>query len=300
MRIQRKFEFTEVLGWSYTRYSTFTMCKRRYYFDYYKKWDINNIQKINFLRNLTTVPLEIGNISHKLIQKVLKRLQMRSEKIEPDVFFDYAHRIASDIFKQKRFEEVYYGESDEIDFEGEIYEKVRLALSNFFSSDRLQWLFEEALVTKNEWYLPSENEEDKDFGECRIDRLKAYCKVDFMFPIGEELHILDWKTGKTDYAKHSQQLSGYVGWAHFHFEKDYNLIKPTIAHLLPAYNEHSVVLNDFDLEDFAERVKRETEAMYEFCEVPETNTPIEKERFEMTENTKLCGFCKYRELCHRQ
>jgi PD-(D/E)XK nuclease superfamily len=300
MRIQRKFDFTPVLGWSYSRYSTFTMCKRKYYFDYYKKWDTENEQKINFLRNLTTVPLEIGNISHKLIQKVLKRLQMRSETINHDTFFEYAHRIALEIYSRKRFEEIYYKQKEEINFEVDIYAKVRPALLNFLTSERLQWLLEEALITKEQWHLPSEDENDKDFGECRINRLKAYCKVDFMFPIGEELHIIDWKTGKKDFAKHSIQLNGYVGWANFHFEKPYDLIKPTIAYLLPAYEEQSVELNDFDQEDFAERVQRETEMMYEFCEVPEVNIPIEKERFEMTENTKLCSYCKYRELCGRQ
>jgi CRISPR/Cas system-associated exonuclease Cas4 (RecB family) len=286
MQLKRKFEYTDVLGWSFSRYSTFSICKRKYYFEYYRKWDLENLAKINLLRNLTTVPLEIGNTSHKLIQKILERLQKRSERIDHDVFIDFARRFAFGIFRSKRFEDVYYGLADEIDFENQIFGNVSMALTNFLSSERFQWLLEEALDTKEDWLIPSDDPLDQDYGECRIDKQKAYCKVDFLFPIGEELHIIDWKTGKQDYAKHSSQLAGYVGWANFHFDKEYGLIKPAVAYLLPVYSENAVPINEYDIENFSDRIRRETAQMYEFCEDP-------------TRNIKLCGFCKYRELCDR-
>lgn len=293
----RRFEFTDILGWSYSRFATFQQCKRKYFYEYYAKRDIENVAKIRVLRELTTVPLEVGNISHKLIQTLLKRLQKTSEEIDLEKFYDYAQRATMDICREKVFEDVYYQKRDRIDFETEIFGPVSQAMKNFLTSDRLQWLFEEALVTNADWIV--ELDDRSKYGECRINDLKAYCKVDFMFPIDEGLHIIDWKTGKEDYAKHSLQLRGYAGWANFQFGTDYSLIRTTIAYLLPEYNETSVVLNEYDIDDFARQVKEQTDLMYEFCEVPELNIPLPKERFEMTQVVNFCKSCKYRELCDR-
>jgi hypothetical protein len=294
----RKFEYTDILGWSYSRYSTFQQCKRKYFYEYYKKRDIENLAKIQILKDLTTVPLEIGNISHKLIQALLSRLRKSAEEIDREKFYDYARRATFDICKEKHFEDVYYGKRDGVNLEAEIFEPVAHAMKNFLLSDRLQWLFEEALITKNDWII--EFDEKNKFGECRIDELKAYCKVDFMFPVDEKLHILDWKTGREDYAKHSIQLRGYAGWANFQFETDYSQISTTVAYLLPEYKETSVVLNEYDIDDFAMQVREQTDAMYEYCEVPELNIPLPKERFEMTPLVNFCKTCKYRELCDRK
>jgi hypothetical protein len=294
----RKFEFTDILGWSYSRYNTFQSCKRKYYYEYYRKRDIENVANISRLKELTTVPLEIGNISHRLIQALLSRLQKTAAEIDRERFYDYAKRTTFDICREKTFEDVYYGKREAINFETEIFEPVMSAMMNFLSSDRLRWLFEEALATKDDWII--EFEPHNKYGECRIDNQKAYCKVDFLFPVNGRLHIIDWKTGKEDYAKHSVQLRGYAGWANFQFGTDYESITTTIAHLLPEYKETSVVLTEYDIDDFAQRVREQTELMHEYCEVPELNFPMPKEKFEMTPLENFCRTCKYRELCERK
>lgn len=292
----RQFEFTDILGWSYTRYTTFQSCKRQYFYEKYAKYDLNeNLVKIKGLSQLTSVPLEIGNMSHKVLRTLLERLRKTSEPIDVERFFDYAHRESAAIFRSKRFDSVYYGETDAIDFEADIFVGVKAALENFLSSDRLQWLFEEALVSKDAWII-----EPHGFGEFRIDGLKAYCKVDFVFPIDDELHIVDWKTGKEDYRKHSTQLRGYAYWANFHFEKEYRLIETTVAHLLPAYIEHAQRVNEYDIEDFAQVVRSQTEEMYAYCSDIEMNRPLAKEEFRMTSNENFCKTCKFRELCDRR
>lgn len=294
----RKFEFTDILGWSYSRYATFQQCKRKYYYEYYGKRDIENVSKIRILKDLTSVPLEIGNISHKLIQAMLSRLQKSAEEIDREKFYDYARRLTHDVCKDKKFEDIYYERRDAIDFDNEIFTPVMEAMKNFLESDRLQWLFEEALVSKDDWII--EFEDNNKFGECRIDNHKAYCKVDFLFPVDDKLHIIDWKTGREDYAKHSIQLRGYAGWANFQFGTDLSMIRTTVAYLLPEYNETTIELNEYDIDDFAMRVREQTAAMYEYCEVPELNIPLPKEKFEMTPLLNFCKTCKYRELCDRK
>ena len=292
----REFGYTDVLGWSYTRYSTFQSCKRQYFYDKYAKFDLDhNFVKIKTLGQLTSVPLEVGSITHKLIKTLLDRLKRASEPIDRERFFDYARREAESIFRTKDFEDVYYGVNDRVDFDTELFDPIRTALENFLASDRLRWLFEEALVTKDEWII-----EPHGYGEFRIDKLKAYCKVDFLFPIGDELYIIDWKTGKEDYRKHAIQLRGYAYWANFHLKKDFSLIETTIAHLLPEYKERSIRVNEYDIEDFADIVRTQSEDMYRYCADIELNVPLSKDEFAMTEHVNFCKTCKYRELCERR
>lgn len=293
----REFEFTDILGWSYSRYNTFQQCHRRYYYEYYAKRDIENVQKISRLKRLTSVPLEIGNISHHVIRALLARLRKTAAEIDLDKFLDYTRRETFRICAEKEFEDVYYGEREGVDVETEIFRPIYQAMENFLKSERLQWIFQEAVASKEDWII--EMPEKFKYGEFRIENMKAYCKVDFLFPVGDTLHIIDWKTGKPDHAKHNMQLRGYAGWAAFHFKADYTDIRPTVAYLLPAYHEMPVEVNEYDIDDFAERVRAETDRMHEFCEVPELNMPYPKEHFKMTELTAMCPYCKYRELCGR-
>ena len=291
----RNFERTEILGWSFSRYASFSSCKRLYYYEKYSRYDLRHDQgKIHALKKLTSVPLEIGNITHKIIRVLLHRLRKTSEPINVEKFFDFAYRKGREIFAEKEFDEVYYGVRDAVDFDLEIYPSVRAALENLLTSDTMQWIFEEALVTKDDWVI-----EPDGYGECRIDNLKAFCRVDFVFPIGDDLHILDWKTGRPNHSRHMSQLRGYTVWANYHFEKDFSQIHTTIAHLLPEYEEYRQRVNEYDLEEFSLDVRSQTEEMYEYCAEPEFNIPLPKDQFEMTRAENFCKTCKFRELCER-
>lgn len=291
------FKRTDILGWSLSRYATFQSCKRMYYYNYYPKFDFGNTNNIYQLKDLTTIPLEIGEISHDLIRALLIRLQKSAEKIDLERFFNYAHRVTISTCQKRAFEDIYYKKRDSIDFEAEIYSQVEKAMENFLKSDRLQWLFEEALVSKDDWIV--ELSGGHEYGECRIDGMKAFCKVDFMFPIDGGLHIIDWKTGKVDYNKHSSQLKGYAGWANFQFGVDISKIQTTVAYLLPEYNELSISVNDYDMDDFVQQVRSQTNEMYEYLQVRDSNFPKPKEEFPMTPIENFCKTCKFRELCDR-
>jgi hypothetical protein len=297
LEMLQRYPYTDMLGWSNARNEVFQQCKRKYYFQYYGKYDLGNFHKINRLKNLTTVPLEIGNVTHKLIQALLRRIKLSFEPIDHAKLYDYSKRETFKICRDKEFEEVYYKKRDQIDIESEIFLPVMQAMKNLLESQRMTWMFEEALLSKDDWII--ELDDQHKYGECRIDGLKAYCKVDFMFPIDEDLYIIDWKTGKPSYAKHAIQLRGYAGWSISQFGVSVDSVKTTIAHLLPEYEENTVQLNEFDLDDFVALVRAQTNEMYEFCEVPETNVPLKKEQFPMTTHLNFCKFCEFRELCDR-
>lgn len=290
----RKFLFTDQLGWSYSRNATFLDCRRKYYYEYYGKYDILNVLRISVLKNLTNIPLEVGNISHKVIKKLLERLQKTESPLDEERFYGYAYKEGLNIFRTKQFEEIYYREKERIDYDEEIFPKVRASLENFIASERFAWILEEALAYKNEWIIEPEG-----YGECRIDDQKAYCKVDFLFPIEDAIHVLDWKTGKPHFEKHMTQLVGYATWVHFHFGKELDQIKTAVAYLLPDYREHIPDISDVDFAMLSDKIRKETDAMYEYCAEPELNIPLPKEDFPMREPSDFCNYCKYRELCDR-
>ena len=83
----KAFGFTPILGWSFSRYDTFSDCKRKYYYQYYGKYDPEYKRaKIDFLKGLTSIPMEIGNVSHDVIQSVLERLLKSTAPIDTEKF----------------------------------------------------------------------------------------------------------------------------------------------------------------------------------------------------------------------
>jgi hypothetical protein len=289
----KKFPFTPILGWSSSRYDLFSICKRRYFYQYYTKYDQEvQTRKINQLRELVSIPLETGGIVHKIIEVLLTRLKRTSREIDAEKFFDFARRMAENHLRTRKFEEVIYGAMAQVEADA-VYPKVRESLLNLLASDRLDWLVKEAISNSNEWII-----DPPGYGETRVRDLKVYCKVDFLFPVGGEYHIVDWKTGKPDVEKHRKQLIGYSTWASYHFDTDPTNVKPNIVYLHPEYHEVQETFNVFDLENFAIQVQAETEEMYEYCRDIEQNIPLDKAEFPMIDDQRICAYCNFRGICY--
>lgn len=288
----KRFGFTPILGWSVSRYDKFLSCKRRYYYDYYAKYDkVYQRKQIEKLKKLTSIPLEIGNTVHQVIKVLLDRLLKSEEVVNVARFLDFTKRKTEENCCSKTFAEVYYNEVNGINAD-ELLDKVQDALNNFLKSERYNWLTTKALSNKTDWII-----EPPGYGEARLSGMKIYCKVDFLFPVGDAIYIIDWKTGKRDEEKHKKQLLGYVSWASFHLDKDPIKIIPTIAYLKPSYEEVQMKFNEYDIQNFAIQIKEETEEMYSLCSNIEENIPRDKEEFTKTTNIKVCDYCNYRELC---
>lgn len=290
--VLKKFEYTDILGWSVSRYDVFQLCRRKYYYTYYAKYDpVHSRKKIDFLKNMTSIALETGNIVHDMNKAILERFQKSEKPVDRKKFAGYVRNETDKYCRSKTFMEVYYKEIPEISIE-EIYDKAMVSLNNFLNSPRFDWLLRKALVSKDCWVI-----EPPGYGETRIDGMKAYCKVDFLFPVEEKMYIMDWKTGKADNDKHSRQLLGYASWASYHFGTSPENIIPIIAYLSPEYREIQIPITEADIRDFSESVKSQTQEMYEFCINIAENIPKNKELFTMTEHKIFCEYCNFRELC---
>ena len=79
----KQFPFSPILGWSVSRFDTFSYCKRKYYYSYYGRFDREfSVDKINQLKKLTSEALTIGSLAHDVIEAILKRLQKSTDIID--------------------------------------------------------------------------------------------------------------------------------------------------------------------------------------------------------------------------
>ncbi|MDR2772685.1 MAG: PD-(D/E)XK nuclease family protein [Elusimicrobiota bacterium] len=285
----KRFEFSKELGWSVSRYDRFLNCKRQYFYDYYAQFDREvPVEKILFLKKLTSKALEVGNIVHDVIRDLLRRYQKSSKELKRDKFYEYARRMTEEYCK-KTFAESYYGSV--LISADEVFIKIKKILDNFLDSKRFKWLSLNAKDTALQWIIEPEG-----YGETRIKNRKAYCKVDFLFPMGDKLYILDWKTGSPSIQKHRKQLVGYSLWANFHFNKPIKEIIPSIAYLYPEYEEKEIQVDAKTIADFGDQVIEEMDNMYSYLQDVENNIPKEKKEFPAQTN-RLCAYCNYREIC---
>lgn len=288
----QSYSYTPILGWSISRYEVFDKCKRQYFYSYYSKY-VKNIAhyKMAQLRELTSVPLEIGNVVHDILEAFLKRLQKSNTNIDENRFFDYARNLAEKYFLEKTFIETYYGYTSTIDKEKAV-SKIECCLKNFIQSPCYNWIFMSALGDRSSWMI-----EPSGFGETRLSDLKAYCKMDFLLPVKDDIYILDWKTGSKDIAKHKSQLMGYAAATNKNFNIQWNRIFPKIVYLYPQYDELEIRYDSDELESFFETIRNQTDQMYAYCSDISKNIPLEINSFPMNPSPALCRQCRFKELC---
>jgi len=288
----QQYPYSPILGWSLSRYDLFSICKRRYFFHYYPKYDREvPIRRLNRFKALTTVAMETGSIVHEVIEALLNRLRTTAEPINRPRFLTFADQAIERSLLGESFEEVVYGEVEAVRAE-DLQPKVHACLENLLTSNRFRWLVEEAAPASGQWII-----DPPGYGETRLGELKVYIKVDVLFPLGDLIHILDWKTGKTDPGKHRKQLVGYATWASTHFGVDPERVRPTLAYLHPAYEEVQQSFTAADLQAFAVQVRAETAEMYEYCRDIEQNIPLDKDAFPRIDDERICAQCAYRVIC---
>jgi CRISPR/Cas system-associated exonuclease Cas4 (RecB family) len=240
---------------------------------------------------MTSVPLETGNIVHDVLEAFLRRLQKSDSNIDEKKFFSYARQKLEEYFTRKTFIEVYYKRVESIDIEA-AYSRVEICLNNFMQSPIYTWLFMKAMLNKEDWLIEPEG-----YGETRLNNLKAYCKMDFLFPVDGHIHILDWKTGKKDEYKHKKQLIGYAAAANANFNIPRKDIFPKIVYVHPVFEELEFSISESDFDDFFASVKTQTEEMQSFCANAEKNIPLPITSFPQTPSPGVCRNCNYQELC---
>jgi PD-(D/E)XK nuclease superfamily len=287
------YSYTPILGWSMSRYDTFTSCKRKYYYQYYGKYDKEfQRKKIDNLKRLTSVPMEIGNVVHDVAAVLLERLVKSNSQIESSKFNSFITNMISESSLTKKYFEVYYGEKSIITPQ-EIEQPANICFSLFFKSQRFTWL-KKSLFQNDQWLI-----EPAGYGETRLQGMKIYAKVDFLVIVDGKVVIIDWKTGRQEKEKHTKQLFGYSAWAINNLNKEPSDIQAIIAYMKPEYDEISISPTKTDLQKLTTQMQEETNEMYALCSDVQDNCPLDKEHFEMTKNSHTCAICNFKELCKK-
>jgi hypothetical protein len=287
--------YTPNLGWSHSRYETFSSCKRKYFYQYYPKFDREfEPKKIQELKQLSSAPLVVGDIVHKAIEAILNRLQKSEDAIDRERLDGWISDAIAKEVRSKNFMEVYYGQVSEVDVD-EMKEKATLCVNNFVDSDRFKWVMSEGVKFKKAWII-----EPPGFGETVIEGSKAYAKFDFMHRGEDEILIFDWKTGKEDNEKYLNQLRAYSFWASYHLQVDPHKITPVIAYLYPEYSEVECSFDEAAYHEFATTVRAQIDEMKGYCSDPQENIPKDKEQFPKRTFSNFCNYCNYKELCWGQ
>ncbi len=290
--LAREFPFTPILGWSTTRYDLFSICKRRYFYHYYSKYDREHpLRLILELKDLVSIPLEIGGIVHEVIAALLRRLMKTQGRFDLDRFHRFVERTTERHLRSKRFQEAYYRLLPGVEVEN-LLPSAKQPLERLLGSDRWQWLVSEAPMRGERWMI-----DPPGYGEARLGALKVFCKADFIFPSEDLYHVIDWKTGKADASKHERQLLGYAAWASHHLSVQPERIRTSVAYLNPEYSELPRAVTQADLDNFAVQVEAETREMYGYCRDVELNIPLEKGCFPRVDDPRICGQCNFRRLC---
>ena len=287
----KKFPFTSILGWSSSRYDVFSTCKRKYYYRYYAKHDMDfALDQINRLKQLTTIPLTVGSIAHDVIETLLKRLQKSDADIDASRLKGHIAKMVEDTIQKSEFFEIYYQKQEELDKESMV-EAIYKCLQLFIESDRYAWINQQPMEQRHQWVI-----EPPGFGETRINDLKAYCKVDCMIPTEEGVFIFDWKTGKNDVVKHRKQLIGYSLYAHNNFGHPEKDIRAFVVYLKGVFDEAELELQEGEVKQFYVTLANDTTEMQSYCTDVNKNTPRRKDEFEMIDSG-LCAYCEFKELC---
>jgi len=151
------------LGWSTTRSETFRSCRRRYFYQYYWKFERElPLDRIVALRQLSSAPMIIGQAAHTVLAAVLRRLLKTGEPIDQSRFQGFVGRaIERELQGCSGLIEVHYGERDSLDA-AELQPVVLACMETFLASDRYRWLQEQ--LTQDPPFLI----EPPGYGEARL------------------------------------------------------------------------------------------------------------------------------------
>ena len=289
-----RYPYSPQLGWSTTRSETFRGCRRRYFYQYYWKFEGElPLDRIVQLRQLSSAPMIIGQAVHSVLAAVLKRLLKTRKPIDQSRFQGYVGRaIDKELQGCSGLMEVHYGEREHVDA-ADLQPVVLACMETFLASDRYRWL-QQQLAEDPPFLI-----EPPGYGEARLQDLKIYAKVDALLQTPSETVILDWKSGRQDSVKHLRQLVGYAAWAEHTLSVEARRIRCIAAYLQPAYTEVEAQPSKAELDALATEVGGEIAQMKLLCADPERNIPLEKEAFPLTDNLGFCRHCAFRELCGR-
>lgn len=282
--------------WSASRVDLFNQCLRAYYCRYYLSWggwreDADpRSRRAWFLSKLDNRWSWTGKAVHELIARWFAD---REGMGDPDrVLGEMVNRLRQEFAASR--EGVYrsapgkvvglieqeLGESVSDEDWSSIVEDAKTCVRNFFESEKLRFVRD---VPPGDVHCV----ETSDKFEL-LEGFECFVVVDFAYRAEDYLVVLDWKTGRRERKEVERQLLCYAsyfaknGWSS-------DRIGAAAVYLLKE-KVFRVDVNQRKLDEFANGVVKDIRAMRELHGKDESEFPASPSR--------LCGWCRYRELCN--
>ena len=300
-------DFKNEFSWSFSRYKTFSTCKRQYYYNHYGFWGgweesaDEETKKLYMLKNMTSIPMLVGMVVHKEVDRILESIRrgwsISQDKAETEVLtsFKRAWRESKNKewqenpkWKTNLFEHYYNKELPEEKLI-EMKDVMVNSIKGFYASDSLAFI---KTLSTGEWL----SKEDLDSFE--INGTKIWVKLDFAARHGDRIYVYDWKTGK-EVKEDENQLAIYTLYAMDKWAIELKFIRLFDVYLrkqIPIKVKPTKVLLQNALNLISNSIK----------EMKSLNIDVEEnvasiENFPMVESnieSWPCSYCKFKEMCY--
>jgi hypothetical protein len=296
---------TNEVSWSRKRATLLSGCPRRYFYQYYLKWDGWNPESHGDRRMayrlslMTTLPRLAGIAAHETIRRLLWAARKRRRLARPPeeiaaammrhVWLDARARRWEERPKQcPPVFELYYQDGvprEEIVRFGQI---ARKAVRTFAESE----LYKRISATDPATWLAVD--EPIRFGEaptCLVDDSRVWCRPDFAIQQGENVTIYDWKTGarKTD---DRTQLMAYAlhAWHQWKFPPE--RITCVAVYLGDGIEEVEFPVSSEALDETIGLIRADLARMREL-----DGRSQDVEAFPTDVQPAVCSWCEFQEIC---
>jgi len=296
--------------WSHSTQQMFERCKREFFLAKHQAWGgwdsrADDFTKLCYrLSKIQPLDMWAGSVVHDAIRGVLQRIhqgrtvEQITEVLEDEVInrlrvnwkqsLDEAAWLESPKWSTRLFEHHYGIEVPRERTDG-IKANVLTCLGNFLESAALRQIVDADL---SHW------KSLEAFQNFKIGRFEVWLKMDFALELdGDELLILDWKTGKWRTEANAGQMMVYALYA----VKEWGY-QPERVHIRLMYLREEQKAADYcfgssELEATEARIREQCLEIEEHLRIPEENE-AHIDDFPMTEEQWKCRRCVFYEACY--
>ena len=299
-------------AWSLSRQKTLAECPRRYAYEYYfshNGWLADapeETKRIYRLKKLTSLEMFFGSSLHNVIQNAISNYSKSRKIPRPDdlvrlvrsslnaAYIDSTRHYGLWFDKPSRytmFRDVYYGDGLPPDKIEEIRSRIGACAESFPKSKT----FREISGGRNVRLMELERFRTLPFADVDV-----VVVMDIVYRDRDTGRwvVADWKTGKES-AEDRTQLALYA----MYLQKLYDI--PSIRDIT-IRNEYLATgtwreykLEPIDIDNTLYVLERSVMEMRRYMEDIDGNVPYELEAFPLTEYTRHCERCNFKELCGR-
>ncbi len=297
------------MSWSHSRREKFQQCLRKYYYHYYAShngWSQDGssyAQRAYRLKNLTSLPLEIGAVVHEAASQALHAVRSGTKAPTVEQMYAAARNRLNKAWADSQnrglwlgspkdmrmFREFYYDVGIDEYQVAEAKEQVKACLSHLPESVS----FQEAAAAARVYLRAIEGFVTYDVGGTPV-----HAVPDLAFRNNrDEWTVVDWKSGKRE--DNREQMTVYALYVREVHGVAAPNIRARIEWLWPGKAEELAFTAD-DLNQCAEGIRDSVSTMQQYLVDAELNAPLVPEDFPLRADREECRLCEFYELDKEQ